>query len=428
MPSITVPAAIRKVADRYKSCSGMSYGVLTSMLYSAASGANSLAEVVRDTGWSPSLSALSRGIDSFNAHAVLKRQRKSLLRRLKSILTNDRFCFAVDDTTVERFGEGIYGIGYQRRHGKSGVMRGQRIMVLVLVDRERGIAYPLSFSMCFNVGTEEHVKGHDLCFNLVKGVIDEGFPRLVTVTDSWFDSAELLKKFDENELTLVVESKSNRNVKISASSKEPWKNWKEILGKQMRVGVKLSKSQRAYKAKPTKYVATRRVRIKGRSEQVIACAVYNQPKDADFFAVYLSNDLTLSGADLWTYSRARWRIEEMFRILKQNLGFLSLPLKGKQGCFVNICFPFLVLCSIYCDAELWNGSDKYSVGKVLRIFKETQTDFLLDELCSGSKRTSICYFRARRKIYQNRNKPVNPTADEIDSFKNCAQRRLNEAA
>jgi hypothetical protein len=118
----------------------------------------------------------------------------------------------------------------------------------------------------------------------------------------------------------------------------------------------------------------------------------------------------------------------MFRILKQNLGFLSLPLQGKQGCFVNICFPFLVLCSIYGDAELWNGSDKYSVGKILRIFKETQTDFLLDELCSGSKRTSICYFRARRKIYQNRNKPVNPTADEISAFKNCAQRKLNEAA
>ena len=420
MPSIIVPAAIRKVADRYKSCSGMPYGVLTTMLYSAASGVNCLSEVVRDTGWSPSLSALSRGIDLFDGHAVLKRQRKSLLNRLKGILTEDRFCFAVDDTTVERFGSGIYGIGYQRRHGKSGVMRGQRIMVLVLVDMERGIAYPLSFSMCFNVGTEEHVKGHDLCFNLVKGVIDEGFPRLVTVTDSWFDSVELLKKFDENELTLVVESKSNRLVKCSASSKEPWKNWKDMLGKQIKVGVKILKSQRANKAKPTKYVATRRVRIKGRSEQVIACAVYNRSSDADFFAVYLSNDLRLSGADLWTYSRARWRIEEMFRILKQNLGFLSMPLSGKQACFANICLPFLVLCSIYCEPELWNGSEKYSVGRSLRIFKETQTNFLLDELCSGSKRTSICYFRARRKLHQNRNKPVNPTADEIDAFRSCA--------
>ena len=420
MPSIIVPAAIRKVADRYKSCSGMPYSVLTTMLYAAASGASCLTEVVRDAGWSPSLSALSRGINMFDGHAVLQRQRRSLLRRLKGILTADRFCFAVDDTTVERFGEGIYGTGYQRRHGKSGVMRGQRIMVLALIDRERGIAYPLSFSMCFNVGTAEHVKGHDLCFNLVKGVIDEGFSRLVTVADSWFDSVDLLKKFDENKLTLVVESKCNRLVKCTASSKEPWKNWKEMLGKQMRVGVKISKSQRANKSKPTKYVATRRVRIKGRREQVIACAVYNRPKDADFFAVYLSNDLTLSGSDLWACSRARWRIEEMFRILKQNLGFLSLPLSGKQACFANICLPFLVLCSIYCEPELWNGSEKYSVGRNLCIFKETQTDFLLDEMCSGSKRTSICYFRARRKLHQNRNKPVNPTADEIAAFKNCA--------
>ena len=276
MPSIIVPAAIRKVADRYKSCSGMPYGVLSTMLYSAASGASCLSDVVKDTGWSPSISALSRGIALFDGQAVLKRQRKSLLKRLKGKLTSDKFCFAVDDTTVERFGDEIYGIGYQRRHGKSGAMRGQRIMVLVLVDMERGIAYPLSFSMCFNVGTEEHVSGHNLCFSLVKAVIDEGFPRLITVADSWFDSVDLLKKFDADDLTLVVEAKSNRRVKWTASSKEPWKSWKELLGKQIRVGVKIPKSQRATRAKTTKYVATRRARIKGRSEQVIACAVYNR--------------------------------------------------------------------------------------------------------------------------------------------------------
>ena len=420
MPSIIIPAAIRKVADRYKSCCGMPYGVLSTMLYSAASGASCLSDVVKDTGWSPSISALSRGIALFDGQAVLKRQRKSLLKRLKGKLTSDKFCFAVDDTTVERFGDEIYGIGYQRRHGKSGAMRGQRIMVLVLVDMERGIAYPLSFSMCFNVGTEEHVSGHNLCFSLVKAVIDEGFPRLITVADSWFDSFDLLKKFDANELTLVVEAKSNRRVKWTASSKEPWKSWKELLGKQIRVGVKIPKSQRATRAKTTKYVATRRARIKGRSGQVIACAVYNRSSDSDFFAVYHSNDLSLSGADLWVYSRARWRIEEMFRILKQNLGFLSLPLRGKQGCFANICMSFLVLCSIYIEPELWNGNEKYSVGRTLGIFKETELNILLNEMCSGSKRISICYLRARRRLHENQNKPVNLTADEIVAFRNCA--------
>ena len=57
-------------------------------------------------------------------------------------------------------------------------------MVLTLVDNERGVAYPLDFAMCFNVGTPGYIKGHDLCIKLVLGVISEGFPPLFTTVDS----------------------------------------------------------------------------------------------------------------------------------------------------------------------------------------------------------------------------------------------------
>ena len=162
------------------------------------------------------------------------------------------------------------------------------------------------------------------------------------------------------------------------------------------------------------------VLIKGRNKQVIACAVYNKPSDGDFFAVYISNNLELTGADLWEYSRARWRIEETFRILKQTLSFLTLPVAGEAGCYANICVPFLILNEVYSNPTSFGGNEMQSVGRILRRYSENQQAALIDELANGTKRTALVILRARRTQAENQKKPVNPTADELLRYLECA--------
>lgn len=420
MPSLTVPLVVRKVADRFKSCAGVSYGSLCTLIHCTACGIETLADMVREAPWSPSESAISRSFNEFDSARVIKRMRSGLLCKLSAELNPERFCFAVDDTIVPRYGKFLFGIGNQRQHGKGGSMRGQRIMVLTLVDNERGVAYPLDFAMCFNVGAPGYIKGHDLCIKLVKGVIAEGFPPLFTTVDSWFDSIELFEKFDIEGLTLIAEARQNRCVRSSASSKEPWKKWKDMLHKQQKVGVKLPKSNRAKKSKKTKYIATRRVRIKGRSKQVIACAVYNKPFESAFFAVYISNNLALDGGDLWGYSRARWRIEETFRILKQSLSLLTYPSTSESTCIANIVAPFLILNELYLNPEAWFGTKLQSVGKILKNYQEHEFWKMLDEISRGTKRVTVIYLQKRRSQTENQKKPVNPTADDIRKYLSCA--------
>ncbi len=193
-----------------------------------------------------------------------------------------------------------------------------------------------------------------------------------------------------------------------------------MLHKQQKNGVKLPKSNRAKKSKKTKYIATRRVRIKGRSKHVFACAVYNKPFECNFFAVYISNNLTLDGGDLWRYSRARWRIEETFRILKQSLALLTYPSTRVSTCKANIVVPFLILNELYVNPEAWRGTKLHSVGKILKNFQEHEFWKVVDEISRGMKRVTVIYVRKRRSQTENQKKLVNPTEDEIRKYLSCA--------
>ena len=203
----------------------------------------SISEAVRHAGWMNSVSTLSHAAESFDRDGFMKRIRSSLLNKYKGKMETSRFCFAVDDTVVPRSGKKMFGVGFHPRHGKSGVVRAQRVIVLFLVDRERGVAFPLAFSMCLNKHCENYRTCQDLCFDLVKQVIDFGFPQLVTVVDAGFDSVPLVKKFDSAGLSVVFECKANRAVKTNPAPNGIKKTWKEALHKKIKVAVKLTKKR-----------------------------------------------------------------------------------------------------------------------------------------------------------------------------------------
>lgn len=419
MLSITCPPAVRKVADRYKDLVPFSYGALCSLLMLHLLGCASICEAARVLGWSPSVSTLDRAVQTFEPNRFMRRLRASVLRRFGEAIKAEpeRFCFVVDDTLVERFGANVHALGHHAHHGKSGVTRGQRVIVLALVDIQRGVALPLAFALCLNKKDEGYRPLHDLCFGLVEEVIlKAGFPPLVTVADSGFDSVALMKRFDEKGWSFAVEARSNRKAKRIPSPRARWSSLRDALHKETKVSVKLGKTSHRKKARKTKYVASRFVQLNGRSALVSACAVYNKPSDAQPFAFYLSNDLEIRGERLWELSRGRWHIEEMFRTLKQSLSFLAVPTQGESATMAAICLPMALLVEIHVDPTVWGGTERDPVGSITSRLASKLTWGTINEMLSGSKRFSICKLRARRPHKDHRQKPVDPTAEEIRSF------------
>lgn len=421
MPSLTCPDAIRKVSDRYKSVSDLPYRSLSALFAVAAFGSKSLCDAVREHGWMPAVSTLDAAMHDFDEHAFMRRLRGCVLATLKGELDPKRFCFAVDDTTVEKFGEFVFARGYHPRHGKSGVMRAQRVIVLALVDKVRGVATPLAFSVCLNKGSEGYLTTQDLCFELVKHVVAAGFPPLPTVVDSGFDSNPLMEKFDDAGWTLAMECRSSRKVKRIAAPNHPWRGWKEALHKEIKVAVRLAATEHTKRFRKTKHISSRRVQLKGRRAPVSAGAVYNRPSDAKFFAVYVSNDLSLSGSDLWELSRARWHLEEAFRALKRSLCFLKLAVRVRGACMAMICVPFALLASIHLEPESWGGSSEMSLGQDVRQFRQAELWRAIDGLAGGVKSHAVLCFRTRRLRSENNKKPVNPSADEVAVYFNRAK-------
>lgn len=128
----------------------------------------------------------------------------------------------------------------------------------------------------------------------------------------------------------------------------------------------------------------------------------------------------MSGADLWEFSRARWHIEEAFRIMKQSFSFLKIPAQGQGAAMVSICIPFAILASVHTEPEIWGGDPKETVGRVVGRLKDQTTWATISEIMEGSKRPAILKLRSRRPHQDERKKPVDPTADEWAAFQMSA--------
>ena len=86
MISCTVPAGIRKVADRFKDIGDdrfLNYSNQCAIMCLFLFGLTSLSDVARDCPWSHSVSDLSRAVQGFSGNRYMRRLRSSILRRYK---------------------------------------------------------------------------------------------------------------------------------------------------------------------------------------------------------------------------------------------------------------------------------------------------------------------------------------------------------
>ena len=144
-------------------------------------------------------------------------------------------------------------------------------------------------------------------------------------------------------------------------------------------------------------------------------AVYNRFNGKKAFGYYCSTDLTMSGERIWELSRARWKIEVMFRDLKQHLSFGKLPCCTEAAAHLAVCLPLMLYVELRLNMpkEMIGNRVTSTIGdQVDRLREETlmQSITLLIDTPPHFK-TVVTKLRSRRHQSRLNKKPVNQSAE-----------------
>ena len=392
---------------------GVNCSDLNALLTTALFGTN-LSETVKLAPWTRSESSIGRSVKNINIDALMTKHQSRILSKLKKSMEEDpaRFMYIIDDTPNEKDGKLLKKCGRHCSH-KNKMYRGQRIIMLCIYDKKTGKNYPIAYDYCLNKDDAEHVKSTDLMIKLLQRALDMGFPPTTCVTDSWFNSSEIVMKVRGMGFKFCGEFKLNRTVKIEGNDR--WLNLKKASAELMKQKITKKKIVTS-KAKPRNkrgkikrekfiYIQEFEGKVKKCGVTLKFILVFKHSNSKKPEAIYATTDLTLDGAHIWKAGRERWNIESTFRDLKQNLFFGRLSLQGQVGADLAICLPMVLYSSLQMDAFWGEFPENYTLGQKIESIRKRELIKSTEFIKKNPKSRKI-------DLYLNRNsrikrKPVN---------------------
>lgn len=410
MPIFFILPSVRRVYFLFKDLFvelEMSYAVSCAFLMMFLTRAAGFSALVRTLPGAPSVSTLSRAAMSFRPNRFMRRNQSRILRALAKRGHGD-FCFAVDDTANPKYGSTFCS----NFHSSSGPFFGQKILVLVIVDLKLNHALPISYVFLSNKKDPNHIPAHYRALDLIEAAIQEGFPPLPVTSDSWFDSKEFIKAVVDLGCTFAGELKGNRIVRGGPSGAIS-SGLARIFKKSLKIRLPQSRHQKR-KEKRGKAYSQRRLYINQLNIPLKVIAVYNRINGNKPFAYYATNNTSMTGVQLWMYSRGRWAIEVLFRELKQSLGFGSLTSGSEGGTHMAVCIPLILLTSIRLDSEMiWNSKGRETLGTIVKRTCEEGLTKTIDALIFQPKTKKTAQLLARRR--HPTKKPTNLCGEKMSA-------------
>ena len=405
MLAFFLPKPIREIYFNYKDLfeeCAIPYCYACSFLLMHCLGITTFCELVRTLPWSGSVSSLCKYAGQFNSNRFMRRNSKRVLDKI-SHSGHGEFAFVIDDTANPKYGNYFSCFNFGSSSGK---YFGQKILVLAIVDLRSHKCYPLQYAFLSGKKDESHVPAPQVAINLLHEVLEFGYPPFPVVTDSWFDSKEFIQAVYDLGCDYAGELKSNRNAKSNPGPYNPIQKLKQWFKGNERMRLPQSKYQKR-KEKRGKAYSENILYINGLGLPLKVIAVYRRINGSSPFAYYATTDLSMTGAQLWRMSRARWSIEVMFRDLKQSLSFGRLTAGGEGGAHLSVCLPFILYSSIQTDpVKVWEKKNiKESVGTTIKKLREQSLSKTLDHIINQPNGEKIKILKARRSN-PNR-KPVN---------------------
>lgn len=413
MLSVHLPPGLRQVANRHADLFAQKFSWNDFMyLFSLhLFGLNGLSDLARTFPQSPSVSALSLAVKHFPSNRFQKRLMTGLLKRFGEKLKSGEAILAIDETSNVKYGLSIVGHGRWRKSSHKSY-EGQKIVVLAIIDRVSGQAFPINYRICEKgENNKQSIPTYKLSLSLLDEVEELGYPKCTLAMDSWFDSADFMEKLTSRGWDFVIELKSNRLVKCSPLKNISYHKIKKSFRGLPKTGVKY-RAPRAQRTGKTKYVTSKRLFIKRYNKQLQVVAVSNTLKHKPF-GFYATNKLNIRASEIWMISRSRWHIEEAFKNLKTYFSFGRLACHGSAGTEVSLSFSFLILAELQAqDLSKWGlpklSSD--SVGTIALKIRQQCFHKCLHLMLHNPNHHSIERIKQRTSLNRINKKPVNSTA------------------
>jgi hypothetical protein len=418
MLTINLIPGIRQVANRHADLFDTKFSSqdFCALLMLHFLGLKSLSDLARSMPGSPSVSAMSEAVHHFPVNRFQRRFQARMLRKFKSKLEAGDAILAIDETHNIKYGRTILGQGRWHKHAK-GCYQGQKIVVLAIIDRTTGEAFPISFRVCEkNSEGCQDISTFDLSLSMLDEIEAVGYPKCPVVMDSWFDSAPFMDELSQRGWTFVIELKSNRFVRSNPNPKSKWKKITSSYQGLPRVGVK-HVAPRSQKKMKTKYVVSQRLYIKKRKSPLHVSTVFNKISGKPF-AYYATNQLEMAGAEIWRLSRSRWHLEEAFKNLKTYFSFGKLSCQGHAGIETSLYFSFLALAELQDEDLCFSGLTKLpsdSVGTRIEKIRQLSFNASLHLMLYNPNHKLVNQLKTRRSLDRIHKKPVNTVAGAIRS-------------
>jgi SRSO17 transposase len=276
------------------------------------------------------------------------------LNAVRSLKTNDKKAFVVDDTITQRFGKKMPGVSNHYDHTSGRNVMGQQVITLGL-SHEEGFV-PLDSELFISQSNAQPL--HDpfedgrctvarryrvaqqqtkpeMPSSMVHRALYAGIDAYYLLADAWFGTKATLRLCLESSLVPVIRMKKNKmkyRIREYANRNETErdldirslyqqcvrKTWQKIPGQRYQANVVDAELNLAENDKaPEQWCKVRLLFVRGSAD-----ATKTEVGKHDW-AVFLTTDRALSAAEILETYALRWAIEVYFKEAKQHLGFLK---------------------------------------------------------------------------------------------------------
>jgi hypothetical protein len=255
-------------------------------------------------------------------------------------LTSGSITMALDSTFLAKFGAKIFGCGYHynyaRKHNLPSYLWGHDWLVLGLLYFSTLFNKWLCFPFLAQLFVPEkylpknqpYRSSIEIASEMILYVKEHIKQTLILIADGYFAKKMLIRNCIKNGITLISRLQSNAALYLLPLAEPQKKRGRpRKYGQRLASLKELAKSKSGFEHLELKlYGKKRKLRVKridalwipaGQVIQVLMVFYEDHKKPAFFFCT----DLKLSAADILTRVAARWSLENLFKDIKEHLGW-----------------------------------------------------------------------------------------------------------
>ncbi len=292
---------------------------------------------------------------SWNPEEV-NNQRIKILQSSRTTKTCRKGVLAIDDTSCKKWGIYTEGARPQYSSTEDRVVNCNVLVNSAYCDAKK--QYPVNLRPYITEddpfpGGLEFKSKIELAMELIEDAIEKKLSFSDVVFDNWYFAKEIISFLEEKNLCRITEADADRQISYHGKWVRADELVKLIPATKFRRRVTVPNS---HNKERSFLFAAFETKVKGINEKVkivVAMGSWDE-RDTKRVHIFVTNHLSLSDGDVIKKYALRWKIECIFRDLKENVGFDQYQVRKIKG----ICRHWYLSCLAY-TFLLWTKQNGY---------------------------------------------------------------------